>query len=393
MRAMTRNMNGHHTNNHDNEQQGDEQRRETEQVATIELSRNVPEPCFASDDDDEYNFRDCKDDDIMKDNDVFDDQLATQYKPKKQTSWKDYDVLDRNNVPPREDIESWIDRALPPFQWGSMVLEPHPMARKKMSQMLTIRPREIINIWSGGMFGCFDDGAICILTCFCPCIQFGLNMAYNQHDHYKFFGWTCTNKAFFSSCIIQAMIWFLAPCFLVIPFFILHYYVCEGERGFPWDGAGPFECKYWWLTGGFSVARIPILVFAMWYGGYFRKLMRYKYGLPNDPFGEYVNYIFLSFCAICQEARTIKHLERRRRLNAVLQEIQEEQQNVQTSRSSSNDCMIPPGGGDVIVMDDYGGDIVVGVPIKAGNDVGQSIEEEGDDANDDDGIPLAVVVV
>ena len=94
-----------------------------------------------------------------------------------------------------------------------------------------------------------------------------------------------------------------------------------------------------------------------------------------------------------QEARTIKHLERRRRLNAVLQEIQEEQQNVQTSRSSSNDCMIPPGGGDVIVMDDYGGDIVVGVPIKAGNDVGQSIEEEGDDANDDDGIPLAVVVV
>ena len=92
------------------------------------------------------------------------------------------------------------------LNWKSIVLEPHPMARKKMSQMLTIRPREIVNIWSGGMFGCFDDGAICILTCFCPCIQFGLNMAYNQHDHYKFFGWTCTNKAFFSSCIIQAMV-------------------------------------------------------------------------------------------------------------------------------------------------------------------------------------------
>ena len=52
--------------------------------------------------------------------------------------------------------------------------------------------------------------------------------------------------------------------------------------------------------GGFSVARIPILVFMMMYGGYYRKLMRHKHQLPNDPFGEYFNYICLSFCAICQ---------------------------------------------------------------------------------------------
>ena len=89
------------------------------------------------------------------------------------------------------------------------VIEPHPLVKQRMSRMLSIRPREITNVWSGGLFGCFDDGAICILTCFCPCVQFGLNMAYNEHDHLKccnFECCTCRSKAFFSSCIIQAMV-------------------------------------------------------------------------------------------------------------------------------------------------------------------------------------------
>ena len=77
-------------------------------------------------------------------------------------------------------------------------------------------------------------------------------------------------------------------------------------------------------------------------------------------------------------------------MNVVLEEIEEENQSLKSSsRDGRHDtCMVPPSGGDVITMEDMDHDVVVGVPIKAGDGMSQNIDE-----NQDDDVPLAVVIV
>ena len=319
---------------------------------------------------------------------VFDDRSLTQYPSRKAP-------LSEEPPPPRDDLQGWITRGVPPWEVNGRVISHRPFMRKRMARLLSEKPREVKNVWSGGLFGCFDDGASCILTCFCPCVQFGMNMAYNRQDHIRCCGYTLRSRAFFSSCILQALVWFLVPVALLVPFFVLHYFLCEGERGFPFDGAGPFECKYWWLTGGVSLGRIPLLVFAAKYGGYFRKKMRERYALPDDPFGEYFFYILLSAFAICQEARTIKQLERRRRLEAVLEEIREEEAGAVEDGGEAATMVAPPAGGEGMHRGEDGGGVIVGVPVKAFDEAA----EEGAAASgsapseDEDDVPVAVVVV
>ena len=331
---------------------------------------------------------------------VFDDRSLTQY-PSRSGSLDDESIP----LPPKSDLEKWITRGVPPRMWGDKVVSTRPFMRRRMARLLSEKPREVKNVWSGGLLGCFDDGASCILTCFCPCIQFGMNMAYNQHDHFRCCGYSFRSKTCFSSCIIQALVWFFIPALLIVPFFVLHYYLCEGERGFPFDGAGPFECKYWWLTGGVSLGRIPLLIFAAKYGGYFRKKMREKYALPDDPFGEYFFYIVLWSCAICQEARTIKQLERRRRLEAVLADIEEEEKAallLPPPPGSGNDdgtttTMVAPSAGSAVMDRGAAGDaVVVGVPVKAFDEVGPAGAQgsaAGGRVSEDDDVPVAIVVV
>ena len=305
-------------------------------------------------------------------------------------------------LPDRNNFEAWIDRAVPPYQLNGKVLAEYRFLRRRVARMLKVPPREVKQPWSGGLFSCLDDGAICILTCFCPCVQFGLNAAYTQPDHFSCCHRRIKSKMCCSSCLFQAAMWFFIPCFLVIPFFVVHFYVCEGERGFPFDGAGPFECKYWWLTGGVSLARIPVLIFAAKYGGYFRKLMRQKYALPDDAFGEYFAYMILSFCAICQEARTIKTIERRRRLEAVLTEMEEEkkaeeaaaaEESARNRNADDDEYDIQTGGADVPMrapkpaeaMSTAAGDeeehFVMGVPLVGGGLLTRMPATDARDAN------------
>ena len=87
------------------------------QSEDIVRSRFVPEPCFDSFDG-ENTFHDCiKDEDIDDKNEVFDDRVATRYPTGKSLKVK---FGKEDELPAKSDIESWINRALPPQKWGSM---------------------------------------------------------------------------------------------------------------------------------------------------------------------------------------------------------------------------------------------------------------------------------
>ncbi|GLJ21302.1 hypothetical protein SUGI_0391380 [Cryptomeria japonica] len=102
--------------------------------------------------------------------------------------------------------------------------------------------------WSTGLCGCFEDCSTCCVTTFLPCVTFGRVAEHAENE-----------------------------------------------------GSGPGCFAQGFLYVLFSILGVPCL-----YTCGYRKKLRLKYGLPDEPCGDCVVHLCCDCCALSQEAREIK---------------------------------------------------------------------------------------
>lgn len=115
--------------------------------------------------------------------------------------------------------------------------------------------------WSSGICACCDDMQSCCVGLLCPCFLFGKNA--------EFLG----SGTFMGSCMTHFILWVLVNtvCCLATDGILL---------GLPGCFVACYTCGY-------------------------RRELRLKYNLPEEPCGDFVTHFFCHFCAICQEYREI----------------------------------------------------------------------------------------
>ncbi|KAJ7949805.1 Protein PLANT CADMIUM RESISTANCE like [Quillaja saponaria] len=117
--------------------------------------------------------------------------------------------------------------------------------------------------WSSGVCACCDDMQSCFIGLFCPCFLFAKNA--------EFLG----SGTFIGSCMTHFILWALANT------------VC---------------CL---LTEGIWLVGLPGYCVACYACGYRREL-RSKFNLQEEPCGDFATHFFCHLCAICQEYREIR---------------------------------------------------------------------------------------
>ncbi|KAK9156526.1 hypothetical protein Scep_003100 [Stephania cephalantha] len=116
--------------------------------------------------------------------------------------------------------------------------------------------------WNSGICACCDDPQSCCIGLVCPCYVYGRNA--------EILG----SGSFIGSC--------LAHCIL-------------------WGGSTALCCL---VTDGILLGLSGCVV-----GGYayrYRRALRSKYNLPEEPCGDFTTHAFCHLCAICQEYREIQ---------------------------------------------------------------------------------------
>ncbi|KAJ7565909.1 hypothetical protein O6H91_02G080400 [Diphasiastrum complanatum] len=104
-----------------------------------------------------------------------------------------------------------------------------------------------VTAWTSNIHSCCEDGFTCCLTTCCPCITFGQIAQSVDEDE--------------SSCLVNGLI-YVAGCMLMVPCF----------------------CSW----------------------GY-RKKLRQKYNLPEEPYSDFWTHFCFEPCALCQEYRELKN--------------------------------------------------------------------------------------
>ncbi|KAK9122531.1 hypothetical protein Sjap_012133 [Stephania japonica] len=116
--------------------------------------------------------------------------------------------------------------------------------------------------WNSGICACCDDPQSCCIGLVCPCYVYGRNA--------EFLG----SGSFVGSC--------LAHCIL-------------------WGGSTALCCL---VTDGILLGLSGCVVAG--YAYRYRRALRSKYNLPEEPCGDFTTHVCCHLCAVCQEYREIR---------------------------------------------------------------------------------------
>lgn len=146
--------------------------------------------------------------------------------------------------------------------------------------------------WSSSTFVCCSSPASCILSCCCPCLQFGLNQ----------------RAAFGSSCAKWTVLYVLP--LLLLYLLVDHYYpslptaekAAELAMKHIEDGdEEPFD------RGDAFLYAMPIAMILMGCVGMFRRrALRLKYGIGGNLLGDFLCHCLCACCSLAREAREIR---------------------------------------------------------------------------------------
>ena len=151
--------------------------------------------------------------------------------------------------------------------------------------------------WSSPTFACHRHVSSCVLSCCCPCVQFGLNQ----------------RAAFGESCFKWALLWLLP---LLTLYVLVDQYVAPNESAAEKAvqhvenellASGP-------ASGGLAVDRSTAFLYALPVGAALvglvgaarRSALRRKYGIGGTSLGDWCCHMCCACCSLAKEAREIR---------------------------------------------------------------------------------------
>ncbi|XP_012572551.1 protein PLANT CADMIUM RESISTANCE 7-like isoform X2 [Cicer arietinum] len=152
----------------------------------------------------------------------------------------------QSHPPPPPPPQGYVLQGMMPSYYGIPQPQPQPYAPPYITTNSRAAPRA--HHWSTGLCRCLDDPGICLVTCFCPCITFGLIAEIVDKGNS-----TCT---------------------------------CDGT-----------------IYGSL----LAMTGLACLYSCYYRSKLRAQYDLPEAPCMDCLVHFCCETCALCQEYRELKN--------------------------------------------------------------------------------------
>lgn len=146
--------------------------------------------------------------------------------------------------------------------------------------------------WSTPTFACYLQPAACLLACFCPCAQFGINQ----------------RQAFGASCFKWTVVWLVPLCLLYLA---IDLWLAPSASA---DELAVQHVQHEVLGEPHALDRTTAFLYAVpvgmalvgLVGAARRQLLRKKLGIGGTALGDFCCHAFCACCSLAKEAREIR---------------------------------------------------------------------------------------